>query len=175
MPRSLTFKNLLRMIAVGMICLAYIFSFSGCVYTKEAAIRKFGCKTDSIRVDSNTTHQVDTFYKPFYLPADTVKIPSPCDDIEKMKPGESKKTKSKRTTAIIGKDTAGKAYFICLADEYKDSMEWYKEKWYTTVYTTEYRHQPYELKWYNHPENIVIITLLGVFLILALLYFFKPK
>lgn len=168
LPRPMTLKNFLIMIGLGILL---FINLTSC-YTKKSAIAQFGCKTDSIRVDSNTTHQVDTFYKAFYLPADTVKIPSPCDDIEKMKPGESKEKKSKRTTAIIGKDTAGKAYFICLADEYKDSLEWYREKWYTTVFTTEYRHQPNELKWYNKPEKLLIITFgIALLLLLAVMFF----
>lgn len=139
--------------------------FTACLYTKSAAVRNFGCKTDSIRIVTNTTHTVDTFYEPFFLPQDTVTVPSPCEEIAKMKPGESKIKKGSRTTAVFGKDTAGKSYFICLADEYKDSMEWYKEKWHTTVYKTEYKHQPIhqnclEKNWYYFLIGLMAILIL---------------
>lgn len=131
------------------ITLSIIMVLSSCLYTRNAAISKFGCKTDSTTVDSIVTqHSTDTFYSTIYLPADTVKVQSPCAELAKLKPGESQTHKGKRTSLTLGKDSSGKEYISCLAEEYKDSMEWYRQNWKQTVYQTAHKHQPVVPAWY---------------------------
>ena len=162
----------LSIFLVGIIAIALAaLLFSGC-YTEKNAIKKFGCRTDSNHVDSNTRHWIDTFYQKVFIPADTVVINGPCEEIKNMQPGQSKTVKGKRTTGTYGKDSTGKSFFKCEADAYKDSMEWYRENWHTTVINTIFKHQPVpEFSWWQWiKEGWPVLMILLVVLILVMIF-----
>ncbi len=108
----------------------------GVIYTKKAAIRNFGCKQDSVKVDSFSTVVIDTMWKEVYLPGDSVIVHDPCKEIAGMNKGETKQKKGNRSKLVYGKDSTGRSFIKCQADAYRDSMMWYKEVWTKTVQKT---------------------------------------
>jgi uncharacterized membrane protein len=118
LPRPITVKNILRMIAVAIISLLYIFGFSSCMYTKQGAIKKF-CKADTVYVfktDTIRKHTRDTLF----IPGETVTIHDSIkvdcvNGLPVFKPMRRTETKG-RTTSILQIDATGKIQVDCLAD-----------------------------------------------------------
>ena len=173
--------NLVRIVIIGLICWLYI-TLSSCSprFTEAQARQLFGCKNDSIHSDTITKHVIDTVKEYVHIPADTVIVKGPCEEIKNMKPGEKKQKSSKtnRTTSEWGKDSTGTSFFNCFAQEYKDSMEWYRETWYTTVENTIFQSMPvreptYWKKAYDYGRNALCI--IGLFAIALLVIKFRSQ
>lgn len=174
----MTVRNFLRLLLVAFICWVY-FSITSCSprYTEAQARKLYGCKTDSIHVDSTTVHKVDTFTQYVVIPADTVTVNGPCEEIYKMLPGEKKQKKSSsgRATSEYGKDSAGISFFTCYAQEYKDSMEWYRETWRTTVQKTVFQSNPIPepdswVRIFDYARNVLCIIGLIAIVLLVIKY-----
>jgi hypothetical protein len=90
LPRPLTAKNILRMIAIGLMCLLYI-NLTSC-YTKKKAVQKF-CKADTVTTfvtihDTLYTEQIQTDTA-FSLRVDSIVITRDKLTIEYRKIGDT--------------------------------------------------------------------------------------
>jgi hypothetical protein len=152
-----------------VILLSTLLVLSGCLYTKNAAINKFGCKPQSLKTDSITSSvEIDSGEESHIEPPDTIIVNGPCEELANMKPGESKTQTGKRTTATFGKDSTGNSYFICRANEFEVRMKWYRERWKETVYRTQTVVKPIENPWYDKYWWVI-----GLFISVFIIWLFR--
>lgn len=144
-----------------LIILLLIPVLTGC-YTKRQAMDKFGCRIDSVRVDSFTSYQVDTVIEYVDVPGDTVKVKGPCEEIEAMQPGQSKTVKGKRTSVTYGKDSTGRSYIDCMAEAYRQKMIWYREQWRKSVFTTIHQTQKDHANWWQRMKSVKVELLISL-------------
>lgn len=129
--------NICKAIVIGALLWCCIL-FSGCLYTKNGAIRKFGCDTTAVKTDTSKPVLVlrDTIRDTIKVKGETIYTQSPCEEISQMKPGQSKIIKRGGTTQTYGKDSSGNSFFRSGCDSLISVSNWYKEKWLQTVHQT---------------------------------------
>ncbi len=147
------------------------------LYTESGARKAFGCDTTSF-IDSSKAPVLitkDSTHDTIYLPGSVVYTKSPCDEIAKMKPGQSTTKKNGNTTQQYGKDSLGNDYFKSSSDSLIRVSSKYREWWLKTNEKNNYmKDKPVKIGWfektYNNARNA--FALLGLILILVIIVSF---
>jgi hypothetical protein len=161
------------MVLVAAICFL-LFALTSCSpkYTEPEARRLFGCEVKKETIDSAPPVLIkrDTIIKYDTIPGDTIKLQSPCEELQKMKPSEKRTKKSGKSTAEYGKDSTGNTYFKFTCDGYIQKAEKYREYWLQTVEKTKHVDSatPEKQHWIKQVFSSIYNTIRNVLAILGI-------